>query len=81
MTTEMMSSEESDPEDENSMVVRPLLWRSTLVDEFYEPLDSQMKSCRLSLSVYQSKYHIQGEPSTRPQPADIPKWAYYSSKN
>ena len=37
-----MSSEESDPEDENSMLVRSLPWRASLVDKFYDSLDSQM---------------------------------------
>ena len=36
-----MSSEESDP---NSMIVRTLPWRASLVDEFYEFLDPQVKS-------------------------------------
>ena len=36
MMVDMMSSEESDPEDENSMLVRSLPWRASLVDEFYD---------------------------------------------
>ena len=76
MTVDMMSSEESDPENDNSMVVKPLPWRSALVEEFFESLDSQIKSCRSSQSVRQSKPRVQGEPSTRLQPSDIPKWAY-----
>ena len=80
MITDMMSSEESDPEDENSMIVKSLPWRASLVDEFYDSLDSQMQSGRSSQSVRQSKNRVLGEPSTRPQPSGIPKWACYSSE-
>ena len=80
MIADMMSSEESDVEDENSIIVRPLQWRASLVDKFCESFDSQMKSCRSSQSVCQSKHHVQGEPSTRPWPSDIPKWACYLYK-
>ena len=36
MIVDMMSSEENDPEDENSMIVRSLPRRASLVDEFYD---------------------------------------------
>ena len=39
MIADMRSSEESDHENDNRMVVNPLLWRSALVDEFFDPLD------------------------------------------
>ena len=81
LNADMMSSEESDPSDDNSMIVRSLPWRASLVDEFYDALDSQMQSGRSSQSIRQSKRRVQGGPSTRPQPSTVPKWACYSPEN
>ena len=33
---DLMSSEESDEENENNIIVRPLPWRSNLVDEYFQ---------------------------------------------
>ena len=59
MIAELMSSEESDSESENSI---RLPWRSTLVDEFFTALIAQITSSRSSQSVCQSK-RVEGPPS------------------
>ena len=39
MTTEMMSSEDSNSEDPDTIVVKPLLWRSQRVTKFFYTID------------------------------------------
>ena len=66
MIMDMMSSEESNPDDRNSIIVRSLPWRACLVDEFFEAL-----RCSPVVHLNQSKL----VPSTRPHPSTIPNWA------
>ena len=39
MTTAMMSSEDSNSEDPDTVVVKPLLWRSQRVTKFFNTID------------------------------------------
>ena len=47
IVSEMMSSEESGDEDDSPIVVRPLPWRASRVDNFLGQLDKQTKSIRV----------------------------------
>ena len=76
---ELMSSEESCEEDEDTICVKPLPWRSQKFEEFLQRLDSCTSSKKSSMSKRQSKNRIVGDTSTRPQPgspSDIPAWVF-----
>ena len=76
---ELMSSEESCEEKEDTICVKPLPWRSQKFEEFLQRLDSCTSSKKLSMSKRQSKNRIVGDTSTRPQPgspSDIPAWVF-----
>ena len=73
---DLMSSEESGMEDgEEVNIVMDLPWRSSIVDEFYESLDSQLESEKSAKAKRQTKRRVKGQSSTRPAPARLPKWA------
>ena len=56
LTTDFMSSEESGSEDgEEINVVMELPWRSSLVDEFFQSLDSQLMSEKSAKAKRQTK--------------------------
>ena len=69
MTTEMMSSEESNNEDADIIVVKPLPWHA---------LDDNVQASKSSQAQRQRKTRtLSNSPSSQPQPlsAGLPKWA------
>ena len=73
-----MSSEESGSEDgEEINVVMELPWRSSLVDEFFQSLDSQLMSEKSAKAKRQTKRRVKGQNSLRPAPSNAPGWALY----
>ena len=71
----MMSSEDSD-EEENVNFVKPLPWRSAIVEEFFYDLDEQYVSGKSAQAKRQTKDRVQGtEPSSRTAPEGMPRWA------
>lgn len=72
MTTEMMSSEESDSEDADIIVVKPLPWHSRRVTKFFYVLKSSQAHAKAK-----KNSHFDS-PSSQPQPlsAGLPKWAF-----
>ena len=78
MTTKMMSSKESDNEDADIIVVKPLPWRSRRVTKFFYALDDNVQASKSSQAQRQRKTRtLSDSPSSRPQPlsAGLPKWA------
>jgi len=77
---EMMSSEESgeDGPTGNSMIVNPLPWRSTRVDNFFQSLDDQAQSEKSHQSLRQKKQCvIAARSSSHPRPVkQLPTWAF-----
>ena len=79
LTLEVMSSEDSGmEEDEEILVVRPLPWRSTRVDEMFDELDKKILSGKSPRSRRQMKRRKVGNSSKRPRCTcdSIPKWAF-----
>lgn len=77
MTTEFMSSEESD-DDSSCLVKRPLPWRSARASNLFHELDALQAGYRSGLAQRQRKSRILAtESSTRPLPTGqrIPSWA------
>ena len=74
MTTELMSSEES---EDDSIVVRPLPWRSKYVTNMFEKIDGYCSRKKSSQAKRQMKARKIGETSSRPKPfnLEIPDWA------
>ena len=65
LTLELMSSEDSGMEDEEILVVRPLPWRSTRVDEMFDELDKKILSGKSPRSRLQMKRRKVGNSSKR----------------
>ncbi len=73
LNADCVSSEESGEDYE--LYVKPLLWRSLLV-EFFLDLDDQFQRTKSSQAKRQTKTRIFSEvPSKRPAPSDLPSWA------
>ena len=72
-----MSSEDSS-EENNCIIVKPLSWRATRVDNFFQSLDDKGKDGKSPQSIRQMKRRIMGESSQRPKPVagtGILSWA------
>ena len=77
---EMMSSEESDGDDNGDeestvFVVRPLPWRSDKVNSFFSSLDSKFSKNQSKKSAMMTVHRSKGLPSDRPRPSSVPDWA------
>ena len=77
---DMMLSEESDGVDDDSIIVKPLPWRSAKVSKFFKNLDiigAEGKTCQAMRQRCQRV--ISSAPSNRPKPTvSLPDWAYIS---
>ena len=74
LQAEVMSSEESGPE-ENDMFVKPLPWRSDLVNKFLAELDDRNTERKTPQALRQRKREFSLPVSTRSAPPGLPKWA------
>ena len=74
VVAEMMSSEESDDENEE-FVVRPLPWRSDKVDSLYSSLDMKFNKKRSKKSAMMTIHRTKGLPSDRSRPSGVPDWS------
>ena len=82
LVQDFMSSEESDPEAEDTLIKRPIMWRSHKVDTFFRNLDSHTQEVKSKQSKRQAKVRtLAGEYSERQKPteSDFPRWAFTSS--
>ena len=78
MKVEVMSSDESDEDDgEEVIVVHPLPWLSAEVAAFKQQIDDEIKKEKSPQARRQMKRRIIGSPSTRPRSTshDFPSWA------
>ena len=69
-----MSSEESGDE-ENTIIVRPLPWRTDLVNKFFQNLDARSTEEKSSQARRQQKVRVPGTPSARLISETLPSWA------
>ena len=79
MIPDLMSSEESDGESEDIIVVKPLCWRSTTVGRFLQQLDDKREDSKSAQAKRQRKQRIISScPLARPKPstASLPGWAF-----
>ena len=71
-----MSSEESAPENEEMLQVKPLSWRSEKVSQFFQQLDEKTERSKKAQARRQRKRVISNEFSVRPRPIiTLPTWA------
>ncbi len=77
MRNDFMSSEESDSDTEDTIVVHPLPWRSHYVTLMFERIDKFQAAKQSPQSRRQTKPRKEGPLSTRafPRSGDIPDWA------
>ena len=75
MVTELMSSDESDGD---TIMVKNLPWRSSVLQELYIKLDKQQLSKKSSHAVRLTKKRMMnGIESSRPKPSNhLPHWSY-----
>ena len=70
---EMMSSEESDDENDDLITVKPINWRAERVSTFLHRLDSKVETAKAKR---QRKRRIErSECSLRAKPTALPDWA------
>lgn len=82
LVQDFMSSEESDDETRNTLIKRPIPWRSHKVDVFFNNLDLHIEGSKSEQSKRQAKERaLTGEQSERPRPkeASYPRWAFSST--
>ena len=73
---EMMSSEESDVENDDIITVKPISWRAERVRTFLHRLDSKVTTAKSAQSKRQRKQRVESsENSNRVKPATLPDWA------
>ena len=76
----MMSSEESgNEENEDILLVHPLVWRSGKVNQFFSLLDEKAMEGKSPQARRQMKKRVKGDVSARDPPgpfsSSLPKWA------
>ena len=77
-----MSDEETDTEDNNSLIKRTLKWRSEKLNELLNKLDERyLKSREKKDSVRPMKTRKIGSPSDRSPPGSAPDWAVTRSRS
>jgi len=77
MTSDMMSSEESDSHDEDLIIVKPLQWRHDRVGLFFHRLDQAGGESKTTQAKWQRKRRTHASvPSQRPKPTTCPSWAF-----
>ena len=75
LVPELMSSEESEGEDEQSeFIVHPLVWRSDKVTNFLHKLDHKKQTSTSQRSKRMTMKRTVGLPSDRLLPASLPDW-------
>ena len=77
LVADVMSSEESAPENEEMLLVKPLPWRSEKVSQFFQQLDEKTERAKKAQARRQRKQRvISNEFSVRPRPIiALPTWA------
>ena len=77
LIADVMSCEESDSENEEMLLVKPLVWRSDKVTQFFQQLDDTIEQSKKAQSRRQRKRRVISNAfSTRPRPiATLPVWS------
>ena len=77
LVLELMSSEESDSDEDNaSFTVHPLPWRHEKVGRILVSLDKKADKNQSKRSKLMSFPRVQGLPSDRPKPVNVPDWVF-----
>ena len=79
---EIMSSEESEQENEEVITVKPLPWRADKVSSFFRRLDSKVEKSKSTQAKQRRKQRVEGSEyslRSRPVGSSIPDWAFVAS--
>lgn len=78
LEVEVMSSEESNPEDDDVIAIKPLSWRSERVSQFLHRLDDKSEERKTTQAKRQRKNRVIGSVvSTRAKPSgNLPNWVF-----
>lgn len=75
LSPDFQSSEESDENDQDIILVKSLPWRAERVENLFKQLDEKIEG-KSAQAKRQRRRRVFGvDISTRPQPSDGPKWA------
>jgi hypothetical protein len=72
---QMVSSEESDDSDEDTIVIKPLGWRTERVDSMFHSLDNEIEESKTTQSRRQRKNRVISSIYSTRDPPKLPKWA------
>lgn len=72
---DMMSSEESDMENEENIIVKTLPFRHARVSSYFKAIDEASDKQKTPQALRQRKRRILGGESDRSVPTNLPKWA------
>ena len=76
MNVDFMSSEESDIDgEEDVLIVHDLPWRKPSVRRMFSRLDAEVSRNKSSQAKRQMKRRVDGASSSRARPTSCPKWA------
>lgn len=77
MTNQYMSSEESDDDNCDRVIIHPLPWRSEVIDRMFQKIDDHISAKKTSQAKRQTKERIVGLVSNRKSPngEHVPSWA------
>ena len=83
LVPDIVSSEDDDEESGDIMIVRPLPWRSSAVNNFFLQLDEQSVGQKSSQAKRQMKKRVLGSASARlmPEDGEIPLWAFSANSS
>ena len=79
--TDMMSSEESDPEDDNIMIIKELPFRHERVGAYFHAIDIAANKKLSPQALRQMKKRVLKGVSDRSVPTGVPKWSVVASYN
>ena len=74
-----MSSEDSDTDNPDSLIVHPLTWRSEYVNKMFKQIDRFSAARKSPQARRQTKEKCIGNVSSRSCPPDLPSWAIVTS--
>ena len=77
MSNEYMSSEESDNDNCERVIIHPLPWRSEVIDRMFQKIDDHLSANKSSQAKRQTKERTVGVVSNRkcPNGEHVPSWA------
>ena len=75
VVADMMSSEESDAAADDTIIVKPLPWRSSKVTDFFQNLDALGSEAKTSQAKRQRRQRVLSTSASQRSKPSLPSWA------